>query len=103
MLGKKVLITGANGLVGNYMVDKCLAKGAIVTAVDIVEPTNQLERYGDKYYRFIKADLREFSNCKKVVEGQDIIFHIAGVKGYQKEQWNNQPIILYQCCSLIPI
>ena len=84
MKNKKVLITGANGLVGNYMVDKCLAKGAFVTAVDIVEPINQLERYGEKYYQFIKADLREFKNCKKVVEGQDIIFHIAGVKGSPK-------------------
>ena len=45
MENKKVLITGANGLVGNYMVEKCLQRGAIVTAVDIVEPTNQLEKY----------------------------------------------------------
>jgi len=38
MNGKKVLITGANGLVGNYMVQKCIDRGAFVTAVDIREP-----------------------------------------------------------------
>jgi nucleoside-diphosphate-sugar epimerase len=62
MNGKRVLITGANGLVGNYMVQKCIDKGAFVTAVDIHEPTNQLEKYSNSgQYQFIKADLREFS------------------------------------------
>ena len=75
MNGKKVLITGANGLVGNYMVDKCIQRGAFVTAVDIHTPENQLEKYNVDNYQFIKADLREFKNCKRVVEGQDIIFH----------------------------
>ncbi len=84
MNGKKVLITGANGLVGNYMVEKCLQRGAIVTAVDINTPENQLEKYKESDYQFIKADLREFKNCKRVVEGQDVIFHIAGVKGSPK-------------------
>ena len=84
MDGKKVLITGANGLVGNYMVQKCIDRGAFVTAVDIRQPDNQIEKYKDENYQFINADLREFSSCKRVVEGQDIIFHIAGVKGSPK-------------------
>jgi len=84
MKNKKVLITGANGLVGNYMVQKCIDKGAFVTAVDIRQPDNQLEKYKDENYQFINADLREFKNCKTIVDGQDIIFHIAGVKGSPK-------------------
>jgi GDP-L-fucose synthase len=83
MNGKKVLITGANGLVGNYAVQKCIERGAFVTAVDIVEPTNQIKKYKENY-QFIQADLREFTQCKDVVKGQDIIFHIAGVKGSPK-------------------
>lgn len=83
MKGKKVLITGANGLVGNYVVDKCIERGAFVTAVDIVLPTNQIEKYKENYH-FIQADLREFMQCKEVVKGQDVIFHIAGVKGSPK-------------------
>jgi len=83
MNGKKVLITGANGLVGNYAVRKCMERGAIVTAVDIVAPLNQIEKYKENY-QFIQADLREFAQCKEVVKGQDIIFHIAGVKGSPK-------------------
>ena len=83
MNGKKVLITGANGLVGNYAVQKCMERGAIVTAVDIVEPTNQIQKYKENYH-FIQADLREFIQCREVVKGQDVIFHIAGVKGSPK-------------------
>lgn len=82
MNGKKVLITGANGLVGNYAVQKCIERGAIVM-VDIVEPTNQIEKYKENYH-FIQADLREFIQCREIVKGQDIIFHIAGVKGSPK-------------------
>ena len=44
MKNKKVLITGANGLVGNYMVKKCIDKGAFVTAVGIKQPDNQIEK-----------------------------------------------------------
>jgi len=57
MKNKKVLITGANGLVGNYMVQKCIDKGALVTAVDIRQPDNQLEKYKDENYQFIKLYL----------------------------------------------
>ncbi len=50
MNGKRVLITGANGLVGNYMIAKCINRGALVTAVDIVEPTNQIKQYKENYW-----------------------------------------------------
>ena len=84
MKNKKVLITGANGLVGNYMVQKCIDRGAFVTAVDIRQPDNQIEKFKDENYQFINADLREFSSCKRVVEGNgkwkqtiNMIEHIA--------------------------
>ena len=40
MKNKKDLITGANGLDGNYMVQKSINRGAFVTAVDIKQPNN---------------------------------------------------------------
>jgi GDP-L-fucose synthase len=80
---KKVLITGANGLVGNHLVDKCISLGAIVTATDVVIPYNQIKKYSQNY-EFIQADLREFSECKKIVKDIDVVFHLAGVKGSPK-------------------
>jgi GDP-L-fucose synthase len=85
MNGKKVLITGANGLVGNHMVDKCMERGAIVLAVDINIPFNQIDKYNDTdRYTFLPLDLRKPFDCKHSVKDQDIVFHIAGVKGSPK-------------------
>jgi len=85
MNGKKVLITGANGLVGNHMVDKCMERGAIVLAIDINTPFNQIDKYNDTgRYTFLRLDLRRPYDCEHSVKDQDIVFHIAGVKGSPK-------------------
>ena len=78
----KVLITGASGMVGKHLVDMCLDKGYYVRATDI--------RYDDRYdiyvknFEFYQADLRDFDDCKNVVTGMDVVFHVAGVKGSPK-------------------
>ena len=78
----KILITGASGMVGKHLVDMCLDKGYYVRATDI--------RYDDRYdiyvknFEFYQADLRDFDDCKNVVTGMDVVFHVAGVKGSPK-------------------
>ena len=61
---QKVLVTGGNGMIGRHLVkilkDEYQAK---VTVTDL--PT----------------DLRNRDACAKVCEGQDYIFHLAGIKG----------------------
>jgi len=85
MNGKKVLITGANGLVGNHMVNKCMERGATVLAIDINTPFNQIDKYNDTgRYTFLRLDLRRPYDCEHSVKDQDIVFHIAGVKGSPK-------------------
>ena len=81
---KKVLITGAAGMIGHYLVKKCLDKGYDVLATDIRfnEITeNTFTQYDRNHFEFIQSDLREFKNCKRVVKGVDIVFNVAGVKG----------------------
>ena len=90
-MDKKVLITGASGMVGKHLVDMCLEKGYYVRGTDI--------RFDDRYknsydlggsnaysenFEFLQADLRNFEECKKVVKGVDVVFHVAGVKGSPK-------------------
>lgn len=74
--GKKVLVTGGTGLIGRPLVEMLFDEGAVVTVVSLDDPS-----LTPKGCKFVKADLREFSNCMKVCKGEDMVFHLAGVKG----------------------
>ena len=60
---KKVLVTGANGMIGKSLVKLLKEKGAEVYPTDL--PT----------------DLRERSVCQEICKGMDIVMHLAGIKG----------------------
>ena len=74
--GKNILVTGGTGLIGRPLVDQLIQAGANVTVVSLDDPSRAPEGV-----RFVRADLREFSNCMEVCEGRDIVFQLAGVKG----------------------
>lgn len=73
--GKKVLVTGGTGLIGRPLVRRLLELGARVTVVSLDEPPAQRE------YEFQRGDLRDFSFCKTAISGQQMVFHLAGIKG----------------------
>ena len=74
--GKKVLVTGGTGLIGRPLVEMLIDREALVFVVSLDDPSRA--PYGCK---FVRADLREFSNCMSVCEDMDIVFHLAGIKG----------------------
>ena len=75
-----LLITGASGMVGHYLVEKCMDRGYQVIATDL-RYNEVFDKHHDDTFEFVKADLRNFNECKEVVKGVDIVFHVAGVKG----------------------
>ena len=82
---KKILVTGANGLVGLPTVLKCIEQDAAkVYAVDIVLGKDLLdlkEKFPDKI-ELVKTDLTYLHNCENLFKERiDIVLHIAGVKG----------------------
>ena len=74
--GKKVLVTGGTGLIGRPLVEMLIDREAKVYVVSLDDSSRA--PYGCK---FVRADLREFSNCMSVCEDMDIVFHLAGIKG----------------------
>lgn len=78
-IGKKVLVTGGTGLIGRPLVEKLVNKEAQVTVVSLDDSSRVPQGV-----KFVRADLREFSNCMDVCEDQDIVFHLAGIKGSPK-------------------
>ncbi len=73
---KKILVTGGTGLIGRPLVEALVKQGAQVVVVSLDDP-----KLAPKGVKFIRSDLREFSNCMDVCKGKDIVFHLAGIKG----------------------
>jgi GDP-L-fucose synthase len=77
---KKVLVTGANGLVGTHLVRKCIDAGYDVIGVDKSKQTIEYDSYN---YKFYEMDLTNEENIKNIFEFEkpDAVFNCFGVKG----------------------
>ena len=73
---KNILVTGGTGLIGIPLVKKLHELGANIRVVSLDEnsPLGQ-------DIEFVRADICEREVCKEVLEGIDIVFHLAGIKG----------------------
>ena len=80
-----ILVTGSCGFIGTNLCQSLLSDGYSVTGVDAFtenyaneikrENLLQLEKYSG--FRNLEIDLLE-SNLESIVEGKDVIFHLAG-------------------------
>ena len=81
--GKKILITGGTGSLG-----QSLAKRLLATNVDTVrilsrnesKQVNMESEFNDKRLRFLIGDVRDFERLKTAFEDIDIVYHAAALK-----------------------
>ena len=85
---RKVLVTGGASFIGSHLVDALLERGTVVRVVDDLSSGKLENIHGhveSDRIEFIKADLREPGVGRKVMQGMEIVFHLAadhGGRGY---------------------
>jgi GDP-L-fucose synthase len=74
--GKNVLVTGGTGMIGKYLTDRLIERGAKVTVASIDHPD-----LCDPRARFLQSNLMDIRNCLDACRGMHYVFHLAGIKG----------------------
>jgi len=74
--GAKVLVTGGTGMIGRPLVEMLVNAGADVRIAALDDPSRA---HPDA--EFLNGDLTDWDFCAKAVDGVDMVFHLAGIKG----------------------
>lgn len=83
--GKKVLITGAEGFIGSHLTERLVELGADVTALVQYNSFNYwgwidtFDKETKDNITVVTGDIREYDGMKKVIKGQDLVFHLAAL------------------------
>lgn len=72
-----VFVTGATGFVGGHLVDALLARGHAVSA--LVRNPSKAQAIARRGVTIIAGDLDRPEGLTEACEGQDIVFHLAGL------------------------
>ena len=84
-IGRHVVVTGAGGFIGSYLVERLVEQGADVTAFVRYNSRNEpgllgaIELRDD--VRIVPGDITELDTVRKVVEQADSVFHLAALVG----------------------
>lgn len=83
LIGKKVLVTGADGFIGSHLVERLVAEGAEVTALVLYNSFNNwgwLEGIAThSRLRVVAGDVRDAHFCMQLTKGMEIVFHLASL------------------------
>ena len=70
----KILVSGAGGFLGRYVVDRLLARGHNVRA--IIRPASPIPKWSGAV-EILRADLRVYDKLEAAFEGIDAVLHLA--------------------------
>lgn len=82
--GREVLVTGGASFIGSHLVDALVERGAGVRVVDDLSSgcRDTIQSHvDDGKVDFIKADLRAPGVAQKVIDGMQVVFHLAAAHG----------------------
>lgn len=76
----KLVVTGANGFLGRYVVAEALRRGHAVTAIVRSSSLPETGWSGHPHLAVVKADLRSRRGLAEGVAGADAVLHLAAAK-----------------------
>jgi len=89
--GKKILITGGTGSLGQALTKRLLNSEVDTVRIFSRNEGKQIEmesKFDDGRLRFFVGDIRDLSRLIKAVEDADIVFHAAALKHVPKIEYN---------------
>ncbi len=81
---KRALVTGGAGFLGSHLVERLLAQGVEVVAMDNLfrgNITNLETAKTSPQFRFVNGDILDINALERAAKGCDIIFHLAAING----------------------
>ncbi|KAJ7352617.1 hypothetical protein DFH08DRAFT_913399 [Mycena albidolilacea] len=75
---RKIVVTGSNGRVGKRVVLGALARGYHVVGVDHSALATADDRDLGSNFTFLQADLRDYNETLKALQGCEAVIHLAG-------------------------
>ena len=90
----KVLITGASGFVGGYLVDELYSRGYEIKAV--VRKTSKVDQFKNKV-ELVYADLEKIETVEPHLQDVDYVIHSAAItkaiNAAEYYKYNTQPTL----------
>ena len=82
---KKILVTGGAGYVGTTLVPMLLEHGHEVVVVDnlmFMNGDRMIPYLSSDKFRFVKGDVRDAKLMKNLIQGKDVVIHLAAYVGF---------------------
>lgn len=79
---KKVVVTGGAGFIGSHIVDELLKRGHEVHVIDNFASGKSEDRINPKA-TYHEVDVRECAKIAPIIEGADVVFHLAALPRVQ--------------------
>lgn len=82
---RNVLVTGADGFIGSTLTERLVRRGDKVTALALYNSFDQcgwlddLSNLDRSKLTIIRGDVRDAALIRRIVEGQEIVFHLAAL------------------------
>jgi len=88
---KNILVTGGAGFIGSHLCERLLKENAKVTVFDNLS-TGKIENLADimDKIEFVRGDIKDYNEVKKVIKGKDIVIHEAFPYGVATRELDKQ-------------